>query len=419
MKGNIFYAQSGGVTPVINATAAGVIDAYNKNKKCFGKLYVGKNGILGALNEELIDISKEDKAQLALLKQTPGGAFGSCRLKLSDFKKSKKDFDRLYEVFKKHNIRYFFYNGGGDSQDTTNKVSKFFKEKNYPIICIGLPKTIDNDLPITDNCPGFGSVAKYIATSTLEASLDVKSMCETSTKVFILEVMGRHAGWLAASAGVIKEKAEDAPHMILLPEVQFNQSTFLKKVKDTTVKYGYCVIVASEGIKDGKSKFLSDSGLKDSFGHAQLGGVAPVLSSIITNKLKYKVHWAVSDYLQRAARHIASKVDVKQAYALGLESIKVAKLNSNNIMLTIKSTKIKQKYKWSISSTNLNNVANVEKMLPKNFIKSNGFEITRSCKKYISNLIQGEDYPSYNNGVPQYAKLECKTIKKKLPAYKS
>ena len=419
MKGNIFYAQSGGVTPVINATAAGVIDGYNKNKKSFGKLYVGKNGILGALNEELIDISKEDKTQLALLKQTPGGAFGSCRLKLSDFKKSKKDFERLYEVFKKHNIRYFFYNGGGDSQDTTNKVSKYFKEKNYSIICIGLPKTIDNDLPVTDNCPGFGSVAKYIATSTLEASLDVKSMCETSTKVFILEVMGRHAGWLAASAGVIKEKAGDAPHLILFPEIQFNQSSFLKKVKETTIKYGYCVIVASEGIKDNKNKFLSDSGLKDSFGHAQLGGVAPVLSSIITNKLKYKVHWAVSDYLQRAARHIASTVDVDQAYALGLESIKVAKFDNNNIMLTIKSTKIKQKYKWSISSTNLNNVANVEKMLPKNFIKSNGFEITRSCKEYISNLIQGEDYPSYDNGVPQYAKLECKTIKKKLPAYKS
>ena len=419
MKGNIFYAQSGGVTPVINATAAGVIDAYNKNKKSFGKLYVGKNGILGALNEELIDISKEDKTQLALLKQTPGGAFGSCRLKLSDFKKSKKDFDRLYEVFKKHNIRYFFYNGGGDSQDTTNKVSKFFKEKNYSIICIGLPKTIDNDLPVTDNCPGFGSVAKYIATSTLEASLDVKSMCETSTKVFILEVMGRHAGWLAASAGVIKEKAGDAPHLILFPEIQFNQSSFLKKVKETTIKYGYCVIVASEGIKDNKNKFLSDSGSKDSFGHAQLGGVAPVLSSIITNKLKYKVHWAVSDYLQRAARHIASTVDVDQAYALGLESIKVAKFDNNNIMLTIKSTKIKQKYKWSISSTNLNNVANVEKMLPKSFIKSNGFEITSSCKEYISNLIQGEDYPSYDNGIPQYAKLECKTIKKKLPAYKS
>ncbi len=418
MKGNIFYAQSGGVTPVINATAAGVIDAYNKNKKNFGKLYVGKNGILGALSEELIDISKEDKSQLKLLKQTPGGAFGSCRLKLNDFKKSKKDFERIYEVFKKHNIRYFFYNGGGDSQDTTNKISKFFKERDYSLICIGLPKTIDNDLPVTDNCPGFGSVAKYIATSTLEASLDVKSMCETSTKVFILEVMGRHAGWLAASAGVIKEKIGDAPHLILLPEIKFNQSLFLKKVRETIKKYDYCVIVASEGIKDDKNKFLSDSGLKDSFGHAQLGGVAPVLSSMITNKLKLKVHWAVSDYLQRAARHIASKIDVEQAYALGLESIEAAKLNNNNIMLTIKKNTSKQNYQWSISSTNLDNVANIEKMLPKSYIKSNGFEITKSCKEYISNLIQGEDYPIYKNGFPRYAKLECKTIKKKLPSYK-
>tara|TARA_A100001015_G_scaffold159522_1_gene177242 strand:+ start:1048 stop:2307 length:1260 start_codon:yes stop_codon:yes gene_type:complete len=418
MKGNIFYAQSGGVTPVINATAAGVIDAYNKNKKNFGKLYVGKNGILGALSEELIDISKEDKSQLKLLKQTPGGAFGSCRLKLNDFKKSKKDFERIYEVFKKHNIRYFFYNGGGDSQDTTNKISKFFKERDYSLICIGLPKTIDNDLPVTDNCPGFGSVAKYIATSTLEASLDVKSMCETSTKVFILEVMGRHAGWLAASAGVIKEKIGDAPHLILLPEIKFNQSLFLKKVRETIKKYDYCVIVASEGIKDDKNKFLSDSGLKDSFGHAQLGGVAPVLSSMITNKLKLKVHWAVSDYLQRAARHIASKIDVEQAYALGLESIEAAKLNNNNIMLTIKKNTGKQNYQWSISSTNLDNVANIEKMLPKSYIKSNGFEITKSCKEYISNLIQGEDYPIYKNGFPRYAKLECKTIKKKLPSYK-
>ena len=419
MKGNIFYAQSGGVTPVINATAAGVIDAYNKNKKSFGKLYVGKNGILGALNEELIDISLEDKSQLALLKQTPGGAFGSCRLKLNDFKKSKKDFDRIYEVFKKHNIRYFFYNGGGDSQDTTNKISKFFRERNYSIVCIGLPKTIDNDLPVTDNCPGFGSVAKYIATSTLEASLDVKSMCKTSTKVFILEVMGRHAGWLAASAGVIKEKAGDAPHLILFPEIKFNQSMFLKMVKEKISKYGYCVVVASEGIRNSKNEFLSDSGHKDSFGHAQLGGVAPVLSSIITNKLKYKVHWAVSDYLQRAARHIASKVDVQQAYALGLESIKVAKTDTNNIMLTIKNDSTKHNYKWSISSTNLDKVANVEKMLPRSFIKHNGFEITNACKQYILNLIQGEDYPTYSSGFPQYAKLECRTIKKKLSAYKS
>ena len=418
MKGNIFYAQSGGVTPVINATAAGLIDTYFKNKKYFGKLYVGKNGILGALREELIDISSESKAELALLKKTPGGAFGSCRLKLNDFRKSKGDFQRLYDVFKKHNIRYFFYNGGGDSQDTTNKVSKFFKEKNYTLICIGLPKTIDNDLPITDNCPGFGSVAKYIATSTLEASLDVKSMSETSTKVFILEVMGRHAGWLAASAGVIKNSAGDSPHLILFPEIYFKEKVFLSKVKEITNKYGYCVIVASEGIKTEDNRFLSDSGLKDSFGHAQLGGVAPVLSELITNKLKYKVHWAVSDYLQRAARHIASRVDVNQAYSLGTKAITYAKNNVSDVMLTIKNTSLKRKYKWTISHTKLDNVANVEKMLPKDFITKNGFEITKKCKEYISNLIEGEDYPAYNNGFPRYARLNCKTIKKKLSAYK-
>tara|TARA_B100000925_G_C21986138_1_gene464609 strand:+ start:145 stop:1407 length:1263 start_codon:yes stop_codon:yes gene_type:complete len=418
MKGNIFYAQSGGVTPVINATAAGLIDAYFKNKNYFGKLYVGKNGILGALREELIDISSESRAELALLKKTPGGAFGSCRLKLNDYRKSKKDFQRLYDVFKKHNIKYFFYNGGGDSQDTTNKISKFFKEKNYPLICIGLPKTIDNDLPITDNCPGYGSVAKYIATSTLEASLDVKSMSETSTKIFILEVMGRHAGWLAASAGAIKDLAEDPPHLILFPEVKFNEKLFLKNVREITKKYGYCVIVASEGIKNSRNVFLSDSGLKDSFGHAQLGGVAPVLSKLITNKLKYKVHWAVSDYLQRSARHIGSKVDVEQAYSLGKKAITYAKKEISDVMLTIKNISFKKNYKWSISHTNLDKVANVEKMLPRNFIKKNGFEITKPCKEYILNLIQGEDYPAYDNGYPKYSRLKCKTIKKKLASYK-
>ncbi len=418
MKGNIFYAQSGGVTPVINATAAGLIDAYFKNKKYFGKLYVGKNGILGALKEDLIDISKESNSELALLKKTPGGAFGSCRLKLNDFKKSKSDFQRLYDVFKEHNIKYFFYNGGGDSQDTTNKVSKYFKEKKYPIVCIGLPKTIDNDLPITDNCPGFGSVAKYIATSTLEASLDVKSMSETSTKVFILEVMGRHAGWLAASSGVIKELSGDPPHLILFPEIQFKENLFIKKVKEVTNKHGYCVIVASEGIKNSKNKFLSDSGLKDSFGHAQLGGVAPVLSELITSKLKYKVHWAVSDYLQRAARHIGSKVDVNQAYDLGIKAISYAKNNVSDVMLTIENISSRGKYKWRISHTNLNKVANIEKKLPKSFIKKNGYEITKPCKEYIKNLITGEDYPKFKNGYPRYAQLKCEIIKKRLSSYR-
>ena len=416
MKGNIFYAQSGGVTPVINATASGLIEHFFKNKKYFGRFYAGKNGILGALNEELIDITSENKMELKLLSKTPGGAFGSCRLKLKDYFKSEREFQRIYEVFKAHNIRYFFYNGGGDSQDTTNKISKFFKIKGYAISCIGLPKTIDNDLPITYCCPGYGSVAKYIATSTLEASLDVKSMSQTSTKVFILEVMGRHAGWLAASSGIIKTRAEDPPHIILFPEVEFKQTDFLRKVRGVINKYGYCVIVASEGIKS-KNKFISDSGLKDSFGHAQLGGVAPVLSNMITSKLNIKVHWAVSDYLQRSARHIGSKVDVEQAYMLGKSGIDYAKKNITDVMLTIIRVNNKSKFQWKVSHTPLDNVANQEKMLPRNFIKSNGYEISKSCMSYITDLTQGEDYPSYVNGFPKYANLNRKTIKKKLKKF--
>ena len=416
MKGNIFYAQSGGVTPVINATASGLIEHFFKNKKYFGRFYAGKNGILGALNEELIDITSENKMELKLLSKTPGGAFGSCRLKLKDYVKSEREFQRIYEVFKAHNIRYFFYNGGGDSQDTTNKISKFFKIKGYAISCIGLPKTIDNDLPITYCCPGYGSVAKYIATSTLEASLDVKSMSQTSTKVFILEVMGRHAGWLAASSGIIKTKAEEPPHIILFPEVEFKQTDFLRKVRGVINKYGYCVIVASEGIKS-KNKFISDSGLKDSFGHAQLGGVAPVLSNMITSKLNIKVHWAVSDYLQRSARHIGSRVDVEQAYMLGKSGIDYAKKNITDVMLTIIRVNNKSKFEWKVSHTPLDNVANQEKMLPRNFIKSNGYEISKSCRSYITDLTQGEDYPSYANGFPRYANLNCKTIKKKLKKF--
>ena len=416
MKGNIFYAQSGGVTPVINATASGLIEHFFKNKKYFGRFYAGKNGILGALNEELIDITSENKMELKLLSKTPGGAFGSCRLKLKDYVKSEREFQRIYEVFKAHNIRYFFYNGGGDSQDTTNKISKFFKIKGYAISCIGLPKTIDNDLPITYCCPGYGSVAKYIATSTLEASLDVKSMSQTSTKVFILEVMGRHAGWLAASSGIIKTKAEEPPHIILFPEVEFKQTDFLRKVRGVINKYGYCVIVASEGIKS-KNKFISDSGLKDSFGHAQLGGVAPVLSNMITSKLNIKVHWAVSDYLQRSARHIGSRVDVEQAYMLGKSGIDYAKKNITDVMLTIIRVNNKSKFQWKVRHTPLDNVANQEKMLPRNFIKSNGYEISKSCRSYITDLTQGEDYPSYANGFPRYANLNCKTIKKKLKKF--
>ena len=347
MKKNIFYAQSGGVTPVINSTAAGLIDAYKHNKKFFGKMYVGRNGIAGALNEELIDIDKENNKELAKLKHTPGGAFGSCRIKLQDPVKNKKEFIRILNVFKAHNIGYFFYNGGGDSQDTTNKLAKFFKQNSCDIKCIGLPKTIDNDLPITDNCPGYGTVAKYIATSTYEASLDVASMSNSSTKVFLLEVMGRHAGWLAAASGIIKDKNIHFPHIILLPEVTFVQNTFLSKIKKSVKKYGYCVIVASEGIKNSQNNFVSASDSKDNFGHAHLGGVAPKLASYITNKLKFKVHWAVADYLQRSSRHIGSKIDVQQAYAVGYEGLKIAKRGLSGVMVTIKGS-LSGKYSWKI-----------------------------------------------------------------------
>jgi len=417
MKKNIFYAQSGGVTPVINATAAGLIDYVSRNKASFGKLFVGKNGIAGALNEELIDISKENSSELKKLVHTPGGAFGSCRIKLKDPVKNEKEFRRILEVFKAHNIGYFFYNGGGDSQDTTLKISNYCKANNYDVTCIGLPKTIDNDLPVTDNCPGFGSVAKYIATSTLEASLDVASMANSSTKVFILEVMGRHAGWLAASAGVIKENKSMPPHLILLPEIIFDEKKFLKETKTMVENYGYCVIVASEGIKNKQNQFIASSASKDSFGHAHLGGVAPKLANSISNKLSYKVHWAVADYLQRAARHLGSSVDVKQAYAIGFKALYYAKKGINGVMLTIKKQKTK-KYKWEIKYTKLENVANFEKELPKNFITKDGFGITSICKSYIKDLISGEDFPPYKYGVPVYAKLKLPLVKKKLKKFK-
>ena len=417
MKKNIFYAQSGGVTPVINATAAGLIDYLSKNRSLFGKLFIGKNGIAGALNEELIDISQESISELKKLIHTPGGAFGSCRIKLKDPIKNKREFQRILEVFEAHGIGYFFYNGGGDSQDTTLKISKYCKEHGYNITCIGLPKTIDNDLPITDNCPGFGSVAKYIAISTYEASLDVASMANSSTKVFLLEVMGRHAGWLAASAGIIKDEKSMPPHLILFPEIVFDEKKFLLKVKTTVKQYGFCVVVASEGIKNKNNKFVAASSTVDSFGHAHLGGVAPKLANIITTKLSYKVHWAVSDYLQRAARHIGSSVDVKQAYMVGYKALEYAKNGINGVMLTIKSKKTKN-YQWEIKYSKLENVANVEKVLPKSFISKDGFSITKSCKNYIKNLISGEDYPPYKNGIPMYAKLKHTLTKKKLKKFK-
>jgi ATP-dependent phosphofructokinase / diphosphate-dependent phosphofructokinase len=413
MPKNAFYAQSGGVTAVINATACGLIETARQHPDKIGKVYAGRNGIIGALTEDLIDTSQESAEAIAALRHTPSGAFGSCRFKLKGLEESKAEYERLIEVFKAHDIGYFFYNGGGDSQDTSHKVSQIGEKMGYPITCVGVPKTVDNDLPITDNCPGFGSVAKYVAVSIREASFDVASMAKTSTKIFVMEVMGRHAGWIAAAGGIAQEKEGDAPHIILFPEVTFDEEKFLAKVDATVKKHGYCSIVVSEGVKNPEGKFLAEAGTRDAFGHAQLGGVAPVVAQLIKDKLGYKYHWAVADYLQRAARHIASKTDVEQAYALGKAAVELAIQGKNAVMPTVVRTS-NNPYTWEIGSANLADVANVEKMMPLDFISEDGFWITEKCREYLQPLILGEDYPPYKDGLPQYVVLKNIGVPKKL-----
>ncbi len=412
-KRNAFYAQSGGVTAVINASAAGVIEACRKHSRHIGKLYAGRHGIVGALTEDLIDTSQESAAAIRALRHTPAGAFGSARYKLKSIEQDRAKYERLIEVFRAHDIGYFFYNGGNDSMDTALKVSKIGAELGYPITCVGVPKTVDNDLPITDCCPGFGSVAKYVAISTREAALDVESMARTSTKVFILEVMGRHAGWIAAAGGLAARRPGEAPHVILFPEVPFDQAKFLDKVKSSVSKRGYCVIVVSEGVKGADGKFLAEAGTTDAFGHAQLGGAAPEIARIVKEGLGYKYHWAVADYLQRAARHIASKTDVEQAYAVGKAAVEFAVAGQNSVLPVIK-RKSSSPYRWTIESAPLAAVANVEKTVPPGFISADGFGITAACRRYLAPLIAGEDYPPFKDGLPDYVTLKKAPVRRKL-----
>jgi 6-phosphofructokinase 1 len=413
MPRNAFYAQSGGVTAVINASAAGVIETARKYEDKIGKVYAGRNGIIGALTEDLIDTSQESPAVIAALRHTPAGAFGSCRYKLKGFDKNQAEYDRLIEVFKAHDIGYFFYNGGGDSADTCLKISQLGEKLGYPIQAIHVPKTVDNDLPITDTCPGFGSVAKYVAVSIREAGYDVASMAKTSTKVFILEVMGRHAGWIAAAGGLAAEKDGEAPQIILFPEIAFDEAAFLARVDESVKKHGFCAIVASEGLHLPDGRFMSEAGGTDAFGHAQLGGLAPLLAALVKDKLKYKYHWAVSDYLQRAARHIASKTDVEQAYAVGKAAVELAVAGKSGVMATIV-RESSEPYHWSVGEAPLSAVANVEKKMPREFISADGFHITEACRTYLAPLIQGEDYPPYRNGLPQYVGLKNAAVPKKL-----
>ena len=413
---NVLYAQSGGVTAVINASACGVIETARKHRDVIGRVFGANNGILGVLTEELIDTGKESARAIAGLRSTPSGAFGSCRYKLKSLEESEREYHRLIEVFRAHDIGYFLYNGGGDSQDTAHKVSQVGKRLGYPIRCVGIPKTVDNDLPYTDTCPGFGSVAKYVAVSVREAAMDVASMCETSTKVFIMEVMGRHAGWIAAAGGLAADKPGDAPHVIVFPEVPFSKVRFLRKVKKTVDTRGFCVIVVSEGARYANGRFLAEAGNLDAFGHAQLGGVAPTIAAMIDDKHGYKYHWAVADYLQRAARHIASKTDVDQAYAVGKAAVERAVRGDDGIMVTIRRTS-DSPYRWTVGEVPLHRVANVERTMPKSYISKDGFGITARARRYLAPLIRGEDYPRYKQGLPQYTRLKAELTAKKLPAF--
>ena len=410
---NAFYAQSGGVTAVINASACGVIQTARANSDRIGNVIAGRNGIIGALTEDLIDTSAESDEAIAALRHTPSGAFGSCRYKLKSLDESHAEYERLLEVFAAHDIGYFFYNGGGDSQDTTNKIAQLSREHNYPLTCVGIPKTVDNDLPITDNCPGFGSVAKYVAVSIREAGFDVASMAKTSTKVFVMEVMGRHAGWIAAAGGLAQEQTGEPPHLILFPEIAFDEDDFVARVDECVANYGYCAIVVSEGLRNSDGKFVADAGTRDAFGHAQLGGVAPVIAAMLKQRLGLKYHWAVADYLQRAARHIASKTDVEQAYALGRAAVEMALAGKSAVMPTIVRT-ADEPYAWEIGEARLEDVANVEKMMPRDYITADGYGITAACRRYLSPLIAGEDYPPYRNGLPDYVRLKNAPLGKKV-----
>jgi 6-phosphofructokinase len=412
-KRNAFYAQSGGVTAVVNATACGVIETARRHRDRIGKVYAGHNGIIGALTEDLIDTDREPARAIAALRYTPGGAFGSCRYRLASFDKDPAQYQRLIEVFRAHDVGYFFYNGGNDSADTCLKVSQLSERMGYPLLAVHVPKTVDNDLAVTDCCPGFGSVAKYVATSMREAAFDVASMAKTSTRVFVLEVMGRHAGWITAAVGLADDEHTPIPLLLLLPEIRFDGAAFLARVDALVKRAGYCCIGVSEGLLDAEGKLLAEAGSRDAFGHAQLGGVGPLIASLIKDRLGHKYHWAVADYLQRAARHLASKTDVEQAYAVGAAAVRFALAGKNAVMPAI--VRISDKpYRWKIGVAPLDRVANVEKKVPRDFITSDGFGITAKARRYLLPLVRGEDYPPFKDGLPRYVRLNNVVVPKKL-----
>ena len=412
-KGNLLYAQSGGVTAVINASAAGVIETARANRSRIGRVLAGRNGIIGALTEDLIDTGKESARDIAALRHTPAGAFGSCRYKLKSIEESRAQYQRIIDVFRAHDIGYFFYNGGNDSADTCLKVAQIAETLDYPLIAVHVPKTVDNDLVVTDNCPGFGSVAKYVATSMREAAFDVASMAKTSTKVFVLEVMGRHAGWITAAVGMAEDAATPIPLVLLFPEVPFDEAKFMDAVDARVRQFGYCCVGVSEGLQNADGKLMAEAGTRDAFGHAQLGGVGPLIAKLVQDRLRYKYHWAVADYLQRAARHLASKTDLEQSYAVGRAAVRLALQGRNAVMPAIIRVSDRP-YRWKITAAPLRDVANKEKMLPRDFISADGYGITDKARAYLAPLMKGEAPPPYRDGLPQYVRLKNIEVPKKL-----
>jgi 6-phosphofructokinase 1 len=410
---NALYAQSGGPTPVINASACGVIEAARRSRGRIGKMYAARYGIIGALTEDLIDTGRESAAAIARLREAPGSAFGSCRFKLRPFDEDRSQYERLIEVFRAHDVGYFFYNGGNDSMDTAWKVSQLSATVGHPVVCIGIPKTIDNDLPLTDSCPGFGSVAKYVATSMREAGRDVASMYRTSTQVFVLEVMGRNAGWITAACGLAADTSDAAPQILLFPEVPFDEARFLARLKTVVERSGWCAIAVSEGLRGADGRLVLEGGYRDAFGHVQLGGVAALIAQLVGERLRYKRHWAVADYLQRAARHLASRIDVDQAYRLGAAAVRLA-LDGRNGVMPIVVRASNRPYRWKVGVAALKDVANREKKLPPEYIAADGFHITPACRTYLAPLVRGEAYPRFRDGLPDYVTLRNHPVPKKL-----
>lgn len=418
LTGNLLVAQSGGPTCAINASIAGVITEAGKHE-CIEEIYGGLNGILGILNEEIIDINDEKARNIEGLKYTPAAALGTCRYKI-DFKKNPekaaKDMDRLFEVFAAHNIRYFFYAGGNDSQDTSNKIHEESVKRGYELRVIGVPKTIDNDLPHTDNCPGYGSVIKYNATTVMEVGFDVASMATDDGSCCIIEVMGRSAGWIAAGTVLAKRgNPANPPHIILLPETTFEEDKFLAKVKETVEQYKYCIVVVGEGIKDASGKEVGADRTKlDSFGHPVLAGAAEELKEVIQGRMNLKTRTVLLGYTQRAAAHYASLTDTTNAFACGEAAVRAAIDGKSGFMVKIVRNGGNGSVKWTTDLQPLADIANVEHFVPKDWISEDGFMVNDNFVTYATPLIEGEVKVPTEGGLPKYVVLDKNRVEKKL-----